>query len=133
MTNKSELSAKTLYPAFERNQRWRDEVAHQATRKALDLPDDNMQLEANKMQTVNNNGVHPAWMVGILAAAVGLPMLKDFQLPKSTPAPVADAKRYAPIEYRWHVADGKKVEQYRENGGEWKAVPPGGIVVNPIK
>ena len=57
-----------LYPEWAANSRWRDKLAKKAAHKALDLPNDDMQI------TQTRNGVSPAAVAGI-AAAVGCPPL----------------------------------------------------------
>ena len=55
-------------PHWRKNAEWRDKLAHQATRKALDIPDDDMPT----IITANKTGISTAGAIGI-AAMAGLP------------------------------------------------------------
>ncbi len=64
-----DVNGRGLWPLWFKNQVWRQKVEEQTVRKALDIPDNDMNIK-----TTTNSGIGAAGAVGI-AAAAGLPGL----------------------------------------------------------
>lgn len=60
-----------LWPHWLRSQEWRQSLERKATHKALDIPDDDMQIKVDKSNS--NNGIGALGAIGIAAAASAVP------------------------------------------------------------
>lgn len=83
----SDVRLPWFWTLWRRNHQWRDKLNEQMARKALDIPDDEMNI------TTNKTGIGTAGALGI-AAAAGIPGLAatgimGYALSKKDPAPVA--------------------------------------------
>lgn len=61
-----DVNGRSIWPNWANQQEWQNRVHHEAVRKALDLPSDDMQIVQNK------SGIGTAGAIGI-AAAAGVP------------------------------------------------------------
>jgi hypothetical protein len=96
---------------WQKNQVWRDNLARRAAHKALNIPDEDMQIHSS-----NQSGIGAAGAVGIAAVCGVLPIaaaLGTYLLLK-TPAPIT-----APAVQEWDL-------QYKIDGGPWKTIQPEG-------
>lgn len=93
---------KSIWQRWARRQDWTDELQRKAVHKALDIPDDDMQIvNASKTQTGASGGaVTAAALAGgipatVLAAMLGLSAMRGSQPQATTPAaPAADASAH---------------------------------------
>lgn len=79
---------KPWWQLWESNQRWQDKLARRATHKALDIPDDDMQIRTSK------RGIGAAGLIGALMVAT-LPYWFDKLAGSSAEPPAAPADRPA--------------------------------------
>ena len=105
----SDVDPGWMYLHWRKNAEWRDRLAKRATHKALDIPDDDMQINSS-----TRTGIGTAGALGI-AAAAGLPATAaaaflGYMLMREKPA--ADVKPPADSAYtvRFYDADGKPID-----------------------
>lgn len=117
------LSKDLLYGDFRDSMAKKEKLALRAAHKALDIPDDDMNINAQRTQT--NHGISTMGAIGI-AIAAGLPTVLLAALmyfrggvpTPATPAPTPAIQDAAPKKVEWDV-------ELKWNGKEWtKKVTP---------
>lgn len=121
---------------------WRNTLAKKMTFRSLDIPEEEDDVHITQTKT---SGISPWALTAALAAAsvptLGTAYMVSNKLDSLKPPAVVSEMKAEPkaplvfptIETRWNVTDGVKVQEYREDGGAWMPVPPGGIVIRPKK
>lgn len=110
----ADMNPRGLWPLWFKQQEWRQKLERKATHKALDIPDDDMNITQTKV------GIGTAGAIGI-AAAVGLPsmaavgimawaLLKEKSAP-TAPTPTTPSVEVPDTEYevRFFDKDGKPI------------------------
>jgi len=119
-----EIDKGQLYGDFREEQARRGKLAHRMAHKALDIPEDDMQIHAPKTETTNINGVGTKGLIGIVgipaaaAAIIAAALLfkghAQTEPPPATPqAPPAAAKKADEYE---------AVYWQRQPNGSWKEI-----------
>ena len=104
----SEIDKESLYGEFLHNQRWREKLSRRATHKALDMPDDEMQINVQKGMTWREllilGLMFPAGLSA--AAAIWRLMQPGAAPPADTPAAQVDTD--SDTKYEFDVSAGKR-------------------------
>ena len=112
----SEIDKNALYGNFQRYQDQRQRLGMQAARKALDLADDEMNINANR------TGIGPLGLLGAVVSGAGA-VIAGAMLLRSPPAATAPAP--APVTVAPASPDlqeMEQVEQVQQPDGSWKDV-----------
>lgn len=109
----SEPEIKPWWKLWEHNQQWRENLAKRAAHKALDVPEDDMHIQANRI--TNQSGMpYGLALAGILAAATIPAAAVWYASQQKQPSPPAPATMpaLADSEYdvRFYDKDGNLIE-----------------------
>ena len=102
----NEINKDELYRDYTRRVDWQDKLYKTAAHKALDVPEDDMNITSNSGNTVNNTYQQPKGSLGTLAklalggallgtgmgAGVGIPLLLDALKNKEVVSPINKEK-----------------------------------------
>jgi len=100
----SEIGKAELFEDWRRAKEWQDKLYKKAAHKALDIPEDDMEIN------VSNKGIGPWGGIGIALAAAAVPgalaawlAIRPQECPPAGKTLPADQE----IEIHWHIKDGK--------------------------
>ncbi len=110
---------KALYGEYTRAQKWKDKLFRKGCHKALDIPDDDMQI-SNHTQGIT--GRHIVALFGLaMAAALGWRALQPIPQTSSGPVQVLPAASEQPLP----VVQEYKVEFWADDGTKLRVSPDG--------
>jgi hypothetical protein len=113
----SEIDKQSLYGDFRDDMKAREKLALRAAHKALDIPQDDMHINANKTTTINHNGggmgkfFGGALVAAVLAGWIGL---SGYLLTRGGDAPAAPTQQAWDAVYEKQNPDGTWSEFKRE-------------------
>ena len=109
----TEIDKAAHYGRYQAHESAQKELALKVAHKALDIPQDDMHIQADK--TVTNTGMSPAAVVGIAAVAGLVPtVLAGIAfLRQGSPGPAAPVVAPAAQEWEFQI--------YRQKDGKWEA------------
>lgn len=103
----------SIWRRWGRHQDWAQKVEEQAVRKALDIPDNDLNIDASKTQTGAGTGALAAAALAggfpatILAVALGIGAMRG---PSTTTSPMQSAVPDSEYEVRFYDKDGKLID-----------------------